>query len=86
MSHHCHDIDMSLNRGKGYSHCSGANKDNFFIIRTPAVLHSGANKQNFPIIHTIVVRIRDLSQSLSVIRNAMNQKFMLLFNIKYSFW
>ena len=45
-----------------YSHRRGANKDNFFVIRTAAVLHGGANKQNFPVIHTAAVRIRDLSQ------------------------
>ena len=48
--------------GKGYSHRRGANKDNFFIIRTAEVLHGGANKKNFPVIHTAAVRIRNLSQ------------------------
>ena len=51
--------------GKGYSHRRGANKDNFFVICTAAVLHGGANKQNFPVIHTAAVRIRDLSQLFS---------------------
>ena len=51
-----------LTKGKGYSHRRGANRDNFFVIRTAAVLHGGANKQNFLVIHTAAVRIRDLSQ------------------------
>ena len=39
----------AISKGKGYSHRRGANKDNFFVIRTAAVLHGGANKQNFPV-------------------------------------
>ena len=49
-------------KGKGYSHRRGANKDNFFVIRTAVVLHGGANKKKFPVIHTAAVRIRNLSQ------------------------